>query len=267
MHTRASLAQDFTSLGLAPGDTVMLHASVRAVGEAAGGPDQIHLALRDAIGECGTLLMYAGCPDHTDEIGRGELTPEEEAELLEKMPAFDPLTARSARDHGVLVEMFRTWPGTIATNHVTRFIAAGARAQYLVANPPWDWTYGKGSVLEKLMDADGKIVLLGSDHDAVTFLHYVEHMADFPDKRISRFRVPVLENGQRVWKEMAEVDSGYGAHANWPHRYFAELVDGLLEETGNTGGRVGDALTYIMNARDLYDYARPRMESRARQVR
>ena len=25
---------------------------------------------------------------------------------------------------------------------------------------------------------DGKIVLLGSDHDAVTFFHYVEHVAD-----------------------------------------------------------------------------------------
>lgn len=33
----------------------MLHASVRAVGEVAGGPGQIHLALKDALTTDGTL--------------------------------------------------------------------------------------------------------------------------------------------------------------------------------------------------------------------
>jgi aminoglycoside N3'-acetyltransferase len=60
---------------------------------------------------------------------------------------------------------------------------------------------------------DGKIVLLGSDHDAVTFLHYVEHVADIPGKRIARYEVPVIENGSRVWRVMEEFDtSGAGAH-------------------------------------------------------
>src|SRR5919108_5093837 len=104
MHPRAQLAEDFRALGVTPGDMVMLHASVRAVGEVAGGPDQIHLALKDALTVDGTLLMYAGCPQYYDEVGRGNLTPEEEAEVLDRLPAFDPLTARSARDHGVLVE-------------------------------------------------------------------------------------------------------------------------------------------------------------------
>ena len=54
----------------------MLHASVRSVGEVAGGPDQIHLALRDALGSEGTLMMYVGCPNYYDDVGRGVLTPE-----------------------------------------------------------------------------------------------------------------------------------------------------------------------------------------------
>jgi len=33
--------------------------------------------------------------------------------------------------------------------------------------------------------------LLGSDHDAVTFLHHVEHVATIPDRRVARFQVPV----------------------------------------------------------------------------
>jgi aminoglycoside N3'-acetyltransferase len=59
MHTREKLTGDIRMLGIDPGDTVMLHASIRSVGEVAGGPDQIHLALKDALTPQGTLLMYA----------------------------------------------------------------------------------------------------------------------------------------------------------------------------------------------------------------
>jgi aminoglycoside 3-N-acetyltransferase len=47
----------------------MVHASVRAVGRVAGGPDQIHLAIKDAIGAEGTLLMYASAPDGLRRVG------------------------------------------------------------------------------------------------------------------------------------------------------------------------------------------------------
>src|SRR5215510_8031575 len=103
MHSRQQLAEDFRRLGVKPGDTVMLHASVRSVGEVAGGPDQIHLALKDALTPDGTLMMYASCPQYYDEVGRGNLSAAEEAEVLEKLPAFDPSTARAARDNGALV--------------------------------------------------------------------------------------------------------------------------------------------------------------------
>jgi aminoglycoside N3'-acetyltransferase len=49
MHSREQLADGFRGLGVEAGDIVMLHASVRAVREVAGGPDQIHLALKDAL--------------------------------------------------------------------------------------------------------------------------------------------------------------------------------------------------------------------------
>src|SRR5258707_1336564 len=108
MHARQRLAADLRALGVAAGDVVMAHASVKAVGEVAGGPDQIHLALKDALTDEGTLVMYAGCPRYVDEVGRGNLSPAQEAEVLEKLPAFDAGTARAARDHGVLVEFLRT---------------------------------------------------------------------------------------------------------------------------------------------------------------
>ena len=83
MYSRAQLANDFRNLGIRAADTVMLHASVRAVGEVAGGPDQIHLALKEVLTAEGTLMMYASCPRYYDEVGRGNLTKEQEGEILE----------------------------------------------------------------------------------------------------------------------------------------------------------------------------------------
>jgi aminoglycoside 3-N-acetyltransferase len=264
MHSRDSLTRDLRALGLAPADTVMVHASVRAVGAIAGGPDQIHLAIKDAIGPDGTLLMYASAPDGYDEVGRGTLSPEVEAELLEKLPPFDAQTARSARDNGALVEMLRTYPGSRVNDHVARFVAWGKHAEHLLAEQPWNYAFGAGSALERFVALDGKILLLGSDHDAVTFLHYAEHVGDFPGKQVARYLVPVLERGGRVWRAMEEFDtSDSGAHANWPPRFFARIVDLHLRRTENRGGLVGDAPSHLFSARALLDRALPIMKQLA----
>ena len=91
--------------------------------------------------------------------------------------------------------------------------------------------YGTGSPLDRFRALGGKILLLGSDHDEVTFLHHVEHTVEFAGKRISRYKVPYDVDGQIVWREVEEVNTaGDGAHANWPDRFFALIVDGYLQE-------------------------------------
>src|SRR4249919_2248611 len=133
MLSRRVLASDLASLGLAVGDVVMVHASLRAIGEVAGGSDQVHLAIKDVVTDRGTMFMYASCPAYVDEVGRGDLTPDQEAEVIETLPAFDPHTARSARDNGALVELFRTYPGSRVNEHVARFVVWGTHTDHLVA--------------------------------------------------------------------------------------------------------------------------------------
>jgi aminoglycoside 3-N-acetyltransferase len=256
MHSREELANGFRGLGIAPGDTVMVHASVRAVGEVAGGPDQIHLALKDAVTADGTLMMYASCPGYYDEIGRGHLSPDQERELLEKLPAFDPFTARADRENGVLVEFLRTHPGSMVNPHVARFVVWGKHGDHLIAKQPWNYAFGHGSALDRFLQLDGRILLLGCDHDTVTFLHYAEHIVDIPGKRVARFKVPVAGQGTRVWRDMEEFDtSSQGAHPNWPDRFFARLVDTYLAQTDNRGAHVGDAHCFLLDARGLLEFA------------
>lgn len=102
----------------------------------------------------------------------------------------------------------------------------------------------------------------------MTFLHYAEHVVDIPAKRIARYRVPVEEDGRRVWREMEEFEtSGDGVHANWPNRFFATIVDGFLAKKENCGGRVGDAMCYLFRARELLDFALPLMKAVAADAR
>jgi aminoglycoside 3-N-acetyltransferase len=256
MYSRDDLSDGFRRLGVAAGDTIMLHASVRAVGAIAGGPDQIHLALKDALTDAGTLLMYASCPEFYDDVGRGHLTVDQEREVLDKLPPFDPRTTRAARDNGALVELFRTYPGSIVNNHVARFVVWGQRAAYLVSSQPWHYAFGRGSVLDRFVAVGGKVLLLGCDHDTVTFLHYAEHIVDIPGKRVARFKVPIDDNGVRVWRDMEEFDtSDRGAHPSWPDRFFSRITDGYIGATGNAGGRVGDAESYLLDAGGLLTYA------------
>ena len=261
MHSRQSLAQDAARTGVRAGDLLMVHASVRAVGAVVGGPDEIHLALGDAVGVTGSLFMYASCPDHYDQVGTGTLPADVEARVREWLPPFDARTARSQRENGALVELLRTWPGTIANDHVVRFVCRGPHAADLFEAQPWDYAYGHGSALARLVSLRGRILLLGSDHDAVTFLHHAEHVLDVPGKIVVRYQVPILEAGRRTWRWVEEFDTSERAHQHWPDRFFARLVDGFLARTSNTGGRIGDAHAHLLDAGALLDFALPVMKA------
>lgn len=254
MFARSELAQDLRRLGVEAGDTIMVHASLRAIGEVAGGPDEVHLALKEVLTASGTLMMYASCPQYADEIGRGNLTPAQEEELLAKLPPYDPQRARSARDNGALVELLRTYGDAVVVNdHVARFVVWGRHAAAIAAPHPWNYPFGAGTPLERFLHLGGKVLLLGSDLDAVTFLHYSEHVVDVPGKRIARFKVPVREHGRRVWRHTEEFDTADAAHPAWPDRFFEQIVRRCLEQTANAGGLVGRAQSYLIPAAVLHE--------------
>ena len=133
----------------------MVHASVRSVGEVAGGPDQIHLALKDALTPAGTLIMYASCPTYYDEVGRGHLSTDQERELLEKLPAYDALTAgptRQRRARRIVSDVSRI----VGQSHVARFVVWGKHASHLISSQPRNYAFCHQSALERFAELDGR---------------------------------------------------------------------------------------------------------------
>jgi aminoglycoside 3-N-acetyltransferase len=270
-RTRAHLVADLRALGLAPGDLVMVHASVRSIGPVLGGPDEIHQAVVDAISPGGTMVMLIGAPNGFDDVGRGILSPEEEAQILEHMPMFDKTATRANRDNGTLAEFFRSWPGTVMSDSVAvRLGARGARADWFVADHPNDWPFGRGTPFEKLPAAGGKLLLLGSDPDQVTLLHYAESIAGFPGKIVRDFTVPLMQDGRRVWLKCREYNSSTGAHKNWSPRQFGEITEAFIARHAGTSacarGKVGNSDGVLIAARPFIDFAVAMMEQIARRA-
>jgi aminoglycoside 3-N-acetyltransferase len=263
--TRRSLARDLVKLGLRAGEIVMVHASVRAIGPVIGGPDEIHIAVEETVAPGGAMLMYVGCQHGFDDVGRRIFSGDDEREILASLPAFDFRHARASRDFGILAEFFRSHPGTQCSRSVGgRMAARGDRGEWLVADHPWNYGYGKGSPLDKLCMTGGKVLLLGSHHDEVTLLHYAEHIAPFEGKRIVRYKSPLMQDGARSWVDCEEFDtSSDGVHANWPPDAFAQIVDDFIENAAGTPachmGQVGHAQSVLMDAAALVEHAMPIM--------
>jgi aminoglycoside 3-N-acetyltransferase len=239
----------------------MLHVSVKAVGWIVGGPDVIIRALLDVLSPAGTLMMYVGWPDGTQEM---ECWPEDVRRLyFDECPPFDPATSRAVLEWSILTEYLRTWPGACRSAHPEASVAAvGARAEWITADHPLQYGYGEGSPLAKLVDAGGKVLLLGAPFNSVTLLHYAECVARVPGKRVTRYRVPLLEAGKRVWKDVEEFDTTNGI-VDWEGEdYFGIITREFVEEngTGAVSHRVGHAETHLLDAGRLHRFGVAWME-------
>lgn len=248
-----SLVADLRRLGVRPGDTLMLHASLRRIGARRDGPVDAAAvldAVEDAASPGGTLLMTMGALDDHDWVnGR----PEEEREaLLADATPFDPLATPVQPDVGVLAEVFRTRPGTLVSNHPEgRFGASGARAPELLHDVPWDDYYGPGSPLERFVAAGGRVLRIGADADTTTLLHHAEYLCDVPGKRRVRRHRKVMGPDGPVVRVVECLDDSEGIVHHHGRDEFAAILRDYLGTGRASLGTVGEAEAALLDGADV----------------
>jgi len=247
-------AEQLGQLGITPGDRVMVHASLRAIGPVERGGEGLIEALDQAVGPLGTLVMVLGARD--DWAWVNEKAEHERAALLRDAPPFDAGNTPAHPDIGVLAELFRRYPGTCVSDHPEGRIAArGHNAAEILADQPWHDYYGPGSPLERLVRHNGKILRLGADLDTATILHYAEYLVPLPAKRrVCRHRMIATADGPRIVK-IACLDDENGIVQRDGEDYFATILRSFIEGRNTTIGVVGNASSELIDAADLVDYA------------
>ena len=155
--SKDDLINDLERAGFSRHDTVLIHSSMKSIGEVDGGADTVLDALMEFFGDEGLLVF-----------------PTLSWRLNSENPRFYP--EKTASQVGVLPELFRQRPGVKRSLHPTHSVAAyGPDAEAFVAGHElFDTPCARRSPWGKLADRGGKIIFIGTGINCNTFFHGVD---------------------------------------------------------------------------------------------
>ena len=247
--TKETIINELKSVGLGKDDIVMVHTSLKSMGYVCGGAQTVIEALIDVVGENGTIMMPTQSWKNLDPETGGHWDAEESDWQLirENWPAYDKKITPT-NTMGAVAEMFRSWSGSIRSDHPARSVCAwGKYAEYLTKNHELSNIFGEGSPIARLYELDAKVLLLGVGYDKNTSIHLADARAEYPGKHDCIEHSAIMENGVRVWKEYKTlfVDG----------EDFEEIGKDFEKENNFTCGKIGDADIKLMRQRDIVDYS------------
>ena len=227
MHTKESLKRDLKALGLKETDFVLVHSSLKSIGEVEGRADAVLSAMEEYLS--GGLLI---------------LPTLSWSAVNDKQPVYSVRDTPSSV--GALTEIFRKRPGVFRSLHPTHSLAAkGPRAaEFVAGHEKFDSPAHKDSPWGRLYSWCAKIMFIGTGQiNCNTFLHGVEEWLPVPGMLTETHQQLVVfdEKGNRF-----EVPSRrhQGAHSRWYH-----LLEKEYREAGAvTEGVFGSAKVVILDA-------------------
>ena len=224
------IKQHLHDLGVRPGSVLVVHTAFSKVGPVEAGPRGLILALTEALGPGGTLVM----PSMSDDDEH----------------VFDP-AATPCAGMGIVADTFWRLPGVLRADSPHAFAAQGPAAAAIVAPQPVEIPHGPDSPVGRVHELDGWILLLGVGHDGNTTVHLAEFLAGV------RYRRP---KHAMVRRDDAVVRVPYNEIDHCCARFA--LVDTWLDEVrAQRRGVVGHAEARLVRSRVLVDVVTTRLRA------
>lgn len=234
MHSKQSLQEQIEALGIKPQDTLLIHSSMKAIGEVEGGADTVLDVFSEHLAP-GLLVL----PTHTWRQINAEYN------------VFDVENEPSCV--GILTNLFRQRPGVIRSWHPTHSVAAlGADAlEFTSGEENLDSPCPREGCWGKLYDRQAKILFLGANINRNTIIHGVEEWANIPN-RVSdwyqdlKIRTPdgrLLDRPMRRHESpIPDVSKNYG-----------KLATPLFARKFAKKGKIGDAESILVEVVPMVD--------------
>ncbi|MFC4411754.1 aminoglycoside N(3)-acetyltransferase [Chungangia koreensis] len=247
-QSKETIKNDLTELNIRPGDSLIVHSSMKSIGWLAGGAQAVIEALMETITKEGTIVMPAQSAENSDPM-YWMLPPVPEdwhQPIRDTWPAYDPhLTP--LRGMGKIAECFHRHPETIRSPHPAHsFMAWGKHAEEWMKEHPLEESFSEKSPLGKMIEEDVKLLLIGVGYDSCTALHLSEYRQE--KITFSPQGAAMMINGKREWKtyEMADVDSD-----RFPE--IGEAFETAHPEAFHTG-KIGQADVKLIQMKPLVEY-------------
>lgn len=243
--TWRSIARDLNACGVAPGDILCVHSSLKSLGFVVGGARGLIEGLLAAVGPLGTIMMPAFSGDLSDpaEWRHPSVPAEWHVEIRRSTPAYDPLRTPT-RGMGTVAELFRHWPGAQRSAHPqSSFAAYGPDAETLLGIHPLDHRFGPDGPLGHLTALGGRVAMIGSPPDTSSLFHLTQHLVGWTTP--VRKSAPVKIDGQERWIAYDDVE--------YPVDWFVDGLSFLLSRSLATESRVGAARTILFDAKPAVD--------------
>jgi len=232
MHTCHSLINQLTTANIDRKGTLLVHSSMKSIGEVDGGADTVLDALSEYMQE-GLLVL----PTHTWSYINAD------------NPKFYVETSPSCV--GILPELFRGREGVIRSYHPTHSVAALGEdsAEFVAGAELCDTPCHRESPWGKLLDRQATIMLVGVDLRRNTFIHGIEEWVDIPGRITDSHEqlFVVLGDGTEI-----PVPSRRHYGLSWSEHFWK--VERILEREGAIRKvKLGDADTWVCDTVKMTD--------------
>ncbi len=235
MYTKESLKQDLTAMGLSGDETIMIHSSMKSIGEVEGGADTVVDAWMEFFSK-GLLLT----PTHTW------------AQMSDEYSVFNPATEPACV--GILPNIFRKREGVVRSLHPTHSIAAyGNRAkEYIKGEENATTPCPPGGCWDRLRTENAKILLLGVTHIRNTYIHSIEEVFDVPERLTEKPTDLQIVMPDGSMKQVA-MYRHYNPHAEVISDNFDKLKEALFKTGAAKKVKFGDADCILCDAGKLFE--------------
>lgn len=235
MYTKQTLKEQLREMGLRQTDALMLHSSMKAIGEVEGGADTVLDAFMEFLS--GGLFMT---PAHTW------------AQMNESHSCFDPETEPACV--GIIPNLFLKRPGVVRSLHPTHSIAAfgSAAAEYVRGEENCTTPCTPGGCWDRLKDIQAKILLAGVTHIRNTFIHSIEEVLEVPERftpQPSAFQIKLPGGGLK----QVFVYRHYNPHTDHISESFDKLSQAFYDMGAARKVAFGDAECILCDAEKLFD--------------
>ena len=234
MSELLKLSQDLRALGVEPGDALLVHSSMKALGTSLS-PEQLLDCLQDCLGPEGTLLLPALTYENVSGSHR----------------VFDSQDTEPCI--GLLPRIFWKRPGVERSVNPTHSVCAWGRLAHrlTVGHVMDDTAVGPHSPFMLLPVVGGKLLFMGPVLHACTFMHGVEEIVHPPY---------IKEHGQCAYmvngkEELYQVRRDFG----WGSEF--QRIEDILEEPDIKRGKLLAADSTLIDARALLAAALAEMRS------